>query len=311
MTTNYKDITRLVPIFGKWDLSAPERPLYEGPQPGFDTPVGICVSDVHFVEGEARVTVKFPTFERARNPHGRLLIGYRSPEAPYLSVGIGGDRFAYQLYQFERATGWRSLVLAGNAGHIISGKPYDISVHVQGQRLFFKEDNITVFEHLLQSPPTVGQLGLFAWGPDSVEFTNFRVQQERGSAFVVMQFTEPYVGLYNEVIKQVVECEPFKLEARHAGETFGRVILQDIVRGLEEARVVIAEITPANKNVFYELGYAHALKKPTILLTAKDSVNELPFDIKGYRCILYENTIVGKRSVQTELEGHLKSILLP
>jgi hypothetical protein len=139
MTTNYKDITRLVPIFGKWDLSAPERPLYEGPQPGFDTPVGICVSDVHFVEGEARVTVKFPTFERARNPHGRLLIGYRSPEAPYLSVGIGGDRFAYQLYQFERATGWRSLMLAGNAGHIISGKPYDISVHVQGQRLFSRK----------------------------------------------------------------------------------------------------------------------------------------------------------------------------
>jgi nucleoside 2-deoxyribosyltransferase len=150
-----------------------------------------------------------------------------------------------------------------------------------------------------------------AWGPDSVEFTNFRAQQEHGSAFVVMQFTEPYVGLYNEVIKPVVECEPFKLKARHAGETFGRVILQDIVRGLEEARVVIAEITPANKNVFYELGYAHALKKPTILLTTKDSVNELPFDIKGYRCILYENTIVGKRSVQTELADHLKSILLP
>jgi hypothetical protein len=79
------------------------------------------------------------------------------------------------------------------------------------------------------------------------------VQEERGSAL-------PYVGLYNEVIQQVVECEPFKLEARHAGETFGRVILQDIVRGLEEARVVIAEITPANRNVFYELGYAHALK---------------------------------------------------
>ncbi len=126
-----------------------------------------------------------------------------------------------------------------------------------------------------------------------------------------MQFTERYLGLYNEVIKKVAESEQFKLKAYHAGETFGRVILQDIIRGLEEARVVIAEITPANKNVFYELGYAHALKKTTILLVEKDHVDELAFDLKGYRCIVYENTIGGKQHVQTELEKHLQSILLP
>ena len=262
MTTNCKEITRLVPIFGKWDVNAPDASIYNGPQPEFDKPLGICVSDVRFVEGETRVTIKF--LEGDGDIHGRLLIGYRSPDAPYLSVGIGRGGFAYSLYQFEIGTGWRPLVLLGAGVNISSGKPYDISVHVQGQRLVFKQDNIPVFEHLLQSPLPVGQLGLFAWGHGRVEFTKFCAQQEYGSAFVVMQFAEPYVGLYKEVIKQVVECDMFKLKAYCAGDTFGRVILQDIIRGLEEARVVIAEITPANKNVFYELGYAHALKKPTI-----------------------------------------------
>jgi hypothetical protein len=198
-------------------------------------------------------------------------------------------------------------VLCGDPDHIVPDKLYNLSVHVTGKRLVFKENGVPVFENLLKSPLPVGRLGLFTWGSELVEFTNFCVGQERGSAFVVMQFTEPYLGLYNEVIKQ--ECDRFKLKAYNAGELFGRVILQDVYRALEEARVVIAEITPANKNVFYELGYAHALNKATILLVEKDHVGELPFDIKGYRCILYENTIVGKRHVQTELERHLEAIL--
>lgn len=311
MTTTFEHINRLVPTVGKWDLSAPERPVYQAPQAEFNRPFGVCVSDVHFVEGEARVTVKLPNFKKDSDASGRFLIGYKAPDADYLLVGFGGSQFAYTLYQYESGRGWQPIVRCGDADNIVPDKSYDISVHVKGQRLAFKENDVTVFEHLLKSPLPVGQLGLFTWGSEPVEFANFCVRQDRGSAFVIMQLTEPYLGLYNEVIKQVAECDRFKLKAHHAGETFGRVILQDIIRSLEEARVVIAEITPANKNVFYELGYAHALKKEaTILLVGKESVGELPFDIKGYRCILYENTIVGKRHVQTELEKHLESILL-
>jgi hypothetical protein len=309
--TTFDPISNLVPIAGKWDFSTPERPIYQAPQADWGRPFGICVSGVRFVEGEARVTVKIPNFKKDNDSSGRILIGYRALDADYLLVGFGGSKFAYTLYQFESGTGWQPIVLCGNADNIIPTKSYKISVHVQGQRLVFKESDITVFEHLLKSPIPVGQLGLFTWGPDQVEFTDFSVRQGRGSAFVIMGFAEPYLGLYNEVIKPVVESERFRLKALHAGETFGRVILQDILRGLEEARVVIAEITPANKTVFYELGYAHALKKDTILLVEKDNVCELPFDIKGYRCILYENTIVGKRRVQTELESHLESIIRP
>ena len=71
------------------------------------------------------------------------------------------------------------------------------------------------------------------------------------------------------------------------------IILQDIIRSIVTSDVIVAEVTPANPNVFYELGYAHAIEKPTILLAEKptDSGRHLPFDISGFRVIFYDNTI--------------------
>jgi hypothetical protein len=89
------------------------------------------------------------------------------------------------------------------------------------------------------------------------------------------------------------------------------VILQDIIEGLVESEVIIAEITPDantrfNPNVFYELGYGHARGKPTILLAKRGSA--LPFDVQGYRCIFYDDTIGGKKEVETDLKKHLEHI---
>jgi nucleoside 2-deoxyribosyltransferase len=85
------------------------------------------------------------------------------------------------------------------------------------------------------------------------------------------------------------------------------VILQDIIQGIVGSDVVLAEITPVNANVFYELGYAHALNKPTILL-ANRNTEKLPFDISGYRVIFYDDSIRGKRDVEATLRKHLESV---
>ena len=82
---------------------------------------------------------------------------------------------------------------------------------------------------------------------------------------------------------------------------------KDIKREISESKVVIAEITAPNQNVFYELGYAHALNKPTILLARRG--RELPFDIRSYRVIFYDDTIGGKPEVERSLIKHLRSVL--
>jgi hypothetical protein len=121
-----------------------------------------------------------------------------------------------------------------------------------------------------------------------------------------MQFSEPYKQLYSEVIQPVADS--FGLEAYHVGDVFGPgMILNDIVQGLIESKVIIAEVTPSNQNVFYELGYAHALGKPTILLAERGK--QPPFDISGYRHLFYDNTIGGKKQVEEGLRKHLQAIM--
>ena len=66
-----------------------------------------------------------------------------------------------------------------------------------------------------------------------------------------------------------------------------------------------------NPNVFYELGYAHALQKPTILLADIDKRDRLPFDISGYRTIFYSNTIAGKKEIESHLRKYMENIAQP
>ncbi len=111
---------------------APERPIYKGPQAEFGRPFGICVSDIKFVEGEARVTVKMPNLRKENDTHARFLIGYRLLDADYLTVGIGGSRFAYTLYKYESGVGWQPILMCGDADNILPDKPYNISIHIKG-----------------------------------------------------------------------------------------------------------------------------------------------------------------------------------
>jgi hypothetical protein len=120
-----------------------------------------------------------------------------------------------------------------------------------------------------------------------------------------MQFGEPYDTLYREVIRPV--CAEQDYEPQRADDVYGPgIILSDIVRSIRRAAVVIAEITPVNANVFYELGYAHAVDTPAILLAERG--HELPFDISSYRCIFYDDSIGGKRRVEADLRRHLAAI---
>jgi hypothetical protein len=154
---------------------------------------------------------------------------------------------------------------------------------------------------------TDDQIGLFAWGAVPVQFGHFEVQTGKPQAFVVMQYSKEFDVFFEDVIVPVAAEAGFS--AYRAADVYRPgLVLDDIVEGLVESEVIIAEITPANQNVFYELGYAHALGKPTILLAERTKRSDLPFDIRGYRVIFYDDTIGGKKQVKANLLKHLRSI---
>ena len=84
-------------------------------------------------------------------------------------------------------------------------------------------------------------------------------------------------------------------------------MIEDIVKAIRGASVVIADITPDNPSVFYEVGYSHALAKPTILLSDRKR-GKLPFDVSGFRTLFYDNTIGGKSAVEAALQRHLQAL---
>ncbi len=105
---------------------------------------------------------------------------------------------------------------------------------------------------------------------------------KKSKVFVITPFTEDFLALYEELKKRFEE----KFEFTNAGDLDNQQnILKDIVEGIYQADVIIADLTGLNPNVFYELGLAHAMNKKVIIIT--QDIGELPFDIKSYRANEY------------------------
>ena len=106
--------------------------------------------------------------------------------------------------------------------------------------------------------------------------------------FVLMPFDQEFDDVYKLGIKQ--SCIDAGAYCERVDEQiFNESILERIYNQISKADIVIADMTHRNPNVFYEVGYAHALGKTTILLT-KNS-DDIPFDLKHYPHIIYNNKI--------------------
>lgn len=124
--------------------------------------------------------------------------------------------------------------------------------------------------------------------------------------FVLMPFSEELREIYTEVYKPT--CEENKIHCWRVDEISSPgSITRDIVEGILDADIIIADLTNQNPNVFYELGIAHASGNKTIM-TSK-SLDYVPFDIANYRIILYEHTLNGCRQLKKDLDRAIKELL--
>ncbi len=51
---------------------------------------------------------------------------------------------------------------------------------------------------------------------------------------------------------------------------------------------IVVDVSRQNPNVMYELGYAHALRKPTILLMSLETASSIPSDLQGHLYVAYD-----------------------
>jgi hypothetical protein len=306
--TNNSARPNWAPILGQWEITETMKYLGRGQNAaahGQSFPMGLAVSNVAMQNGMCQVRLRFSAPFDDSEQAGGIVLGYRSPEQHYIFAELGAARSAYSVGEYVSGFGWRTLVATGQLQNLRSDRDYMLQVNLSGQELRVLVDSVPLMQHLLARPLEGRQVGLIAAGSQEVSFSDFVTRSGRPRAFVVMQFAEPYDTFYREVIQNQAEAAGFEV-VRIDEKAGPGIIFQDIQREIEQAEIVIAEITPANPNVFYELGYAHALGKPTILLARRESV--LPFDIQSFRVVIYNDTIGGKVEVERNLQRHLEAI---
>lgn len=83
-------------------------------------------------------------------------------------------------------------------------------------------------------------------------------------------------------------CSEYGLRVSRGDEEFVEGdMLKHILEKMLKAKIIVANINGRNPNVFYEMGIAHALDKPVIVISKYG--NEIPFDLRSKQMVLYKN----------------------
>ena len=123
---------------------------------------------------------------------------------------------------------------------------------------------------------------------------------------MLMPFSPNLKPVFDDHVKKVAAS--LGLSAARADDFFTKdSIMEDIWSAIYHAKVIVADCTKRNANVFYEIGIAHTLGKNTILTS--QSVKDIPFDLQHLRCILYTFTPKGLTDFERFLETAITSML--
>ena len=123
-------------------------------------------------------------------------------------------------------------------------------------------------------------------------------ERKHADLFVLMPFSDALLPFYQDHIRPTIE---------RMGHSCGRAddfftadaIIEGIWTAIRNARVILADCTGRNPNVFYEIGIAHTVGKPVVLLS--QSVDDIPFDLRHRRTIVYEYSPRGVKQFEEVL----------
>lgn len=219
----------------------------------------------------------------------------------FAGLNILGSPYGFAT---RRGSQWAAAGGTGQGTALPTNEWIELSLTVRGSSVDLRVNGVRA----ITSTQTIqkGSVSLYLQSTTQCSIRNVQIKSSAPVCFVVMQFTDEYNALFTEVIRPV--CGSYGYEVVRADDfyTSGQVI-EDITRSIRESALIIADVTPDNANVFYEVGYAHGIGKATILLSDRKR-ERLPFDIAGFRTLFYDNTISGKSAVEKRLKKHLDGL---
>ena len=112
-----------------------------------------------------------------------------------------------------------------------------------------------------------------------------RVREFLDTCFVMMPFGEWFNRYYQEIYIPAIREAGFEPVRGDELFTTGSVVEQ-IWEQVNKSPVFLADLTGKNANVFYELGLAHAARKPVVFTAS--NIDDVPFDLRHLRVIVYD-----------------------
>ena len=136
-------------------------------------------------------------------------------------------------------------------------------------------------------------------------FEKILAGKRRGQAIVLLPFKGEFELIYEKIIRPTVEGNGFDCcNGRDLSKD--PVVVDDVVKHIGRADLVIVDITGGNENVLYELGAASVLCDPkNIVLITQDK--GAPFLVNHRRRIEYANTPQGWETLELELAFEIAS----
>jgi len=136
-------------------------------------------------------------------------------------------------------------------------------------------------------------------------FTSTRFMYDKKLAAILMPFGTDWADDVYKAFADTISMarlKPWRADQEHKDD----VIIQTIWQRINEARVVVADCTGKNPNVFYELGIAHTIGKP-VFICAQDRA-DIPFDVASIRSHTYKVTPSGIEQLKKELAQFVEEV---
>jgi hypothetical protein len=181
---------------------------------------------------------------------------------------------------------------------------FEVQLYNINNRLLATEDRWKDVNHLLISSQrfqstdkaTTGEVRLSGF-LKSAGLKEEDLVVDKKLVFVLTPYHPEHRKTY-DVISEV--CKEAGLSCMRGDEEFiGSDILSHILKLMVKANVIIANVDGRNPNVSYELGIAHAIDKPVVIVSRTQTT--LPFDVQSKRIILYKRPGEMKLALKNEL----------
>jgi hypothetical protein len=139
------------------------------------------------------------------------------------------------------------------------------------------------------------------------ELRDLIVQQVRGKeSFFICPFDNKEIDHnYEFVIKPCVEKHQFSIQ-RADEITHTQTITETIISAINKARFIIADLTEAKPNCYYEVGYAHAVGKPVIIIAKNGTARH--FDLVAHNWTYWDTYEDLKPKIEKRIDGVLSEL---